>query len=84
MVAEFGSPFCGYCAAHRLRVRFRRTSGVRHVKIPDATGAAWTQFRRQALAQLVFLSNGQETARLVRPSDAKAIADELAKIDIAE
>jgi thioredoxin 1 len=32
---------------------------------------------------LVFLSDGTEVARLVRPSEARAIADALAQIDFA-
>ena len=84
---EFGSPFCGYCRAAQplLAAAFAEHPGVRHVKIADATGRPLGRtFDVKLWPTLVFLRNGQESTRLVRPSDAEAIADELAKIDIAE
>ena len=86
-VLEFGSPFCGYSRAAQplLAAAFAGHPGVRHVKIADASGRPLGRtFDVKLWPTLVFLRNGQESARLVRPSDAKAIADELAKIDIAE
>jgi thioredoxin 1 len=86
-VLEFGSPWCGYSRAAQplLASAFAEHPGVRHIKIADASGRPLGRsFDVKLWPTLVFLRNGQESARLVRPSDAKAIADELAKIDIVE
>jgi thioredoxin 1 len=86
-VLEFGSPSCGYCRAAQplLASAFAKHPAVRHIKIADAGGRPLGRsFDVKLWPTLVFLRNGQESARLVRPGDAKTIADELAKIDIVE
>ena len=86
-VLEFGSPWCGYSRAAQplLASAFALHPGVRHIKIADASGRPLGRsFDVTLWPTLVFLRNGQESARLVRPGDANAIAAELAKIDIAE
>lgn len=86
-VLEFGSPWCGYCrvAQTLLAVAFADHARVRHIKIADGSGRPLGRsFRVKLWPTLVFLSNGRETARLVRPGDASAIRRALAQIDIAE
>jgi thioredoxin 1 len=84
---EFGSPWCGYCRAVQplLVSAFADHPGVRHIKVADASGRPLGRsFNVKLWPTLVFLRNGQETARLVRPGDASTIANALAKIDISE
>jgi thioredoxin 1 len=86
-VLEFGSPSCGYCRAAQplLASAFAEHPGVRHIKIADASGRPLGRsFNVKLWPTLVFLRNGQETARLVRPGDGGTIANALAKIDISE
>jgi thioredoxin 1 len=86
-VLEFGSPSCGYCRAVQplLASAFADHPRVRHIKIADASGRPLGRsFKVKLWPTLVFLSNGRETARLVRPGDASAIGKALAQIDIAE
>jgi thioredoxin 1 len=86
-VLEFGNPWCGYCRAAQplLAIAFVDHPGVRHIKIADASGRPLGRsFKVKLWPTLVFLRNGQETARLVRPRDAGTIADALAGIDISE
>jgi len=81
---EFGSPWCGYCrAAQPLLARALATHpGVRHVKVHDASGRRLGRsFRVKLWPTLVFLRDGAEVARLVRPSDEKAIGEALDRID---
>ena len=81
---EFGSPACGYCRRTQpmLREALEMHPGVRHVKVADASGRRLGRsFRVKRWPTLVFLDNGKEVARLVRPADAAEIASALETID---
>ena len=83
-VLEFGSPWCGFCRAAQplLASAFVEHPGVRHIKISDASGRPLGRsFNVKLWPTLIFLHNGEEAARLIRPSAASDIADALAKID---
>ena len=83
-VVEFGSPWCGYCRAAQplIATAFAEHPGVRHLKIADASGKRLGRsFGVKLWPTLVFLSDGKEVERLVRPRDAKAIGAALAKIN---
>jgi thioredoxin 1 len=83
---EFGSPTCGHCRAVQslLASALADHPGVRHIKIADASGRRLGRsYKVKLWPTLVFLSNGREIARLVRPGDASAIRESLALIDIA-
>ena len=81
---EFGSPGCGFCrAAQRLlTTAFSNHPDVRHIKISDGSGRPLGRsFRVKLWPTLVFLSNGREIERLVRPHDAEEIRNALGRID---
>ena len=83
-VVEFGSPWCGYCrrAQPLIAAAFAAHPDVRHFKIADASGKRLGRsFGIKLWPTLVFLRDGKEVARLVRPADARAIGDALAQID---
>ena len=86
-VLEFGSPWCGFCRAAQplLASAFVDHPDVRHIKISDAGGRPLGRsFNVKLWPTLIFLRNGEEVARLIRPSAVSAIADALAKIDYSE
>jgi thioredoxin 1 len=86
-VLEFGSPTCGHCRAVQplLASALADHPRVRHIKIADGSGRPLGRsFRVKLWPTLVFLRDGRETARLVRPDDANAIRGALAQIDVAE
>jgi thioredoxin 1 len=85
-VLEFGSPTCGYCRAAQplLATALAGDLQLRHIKIADGSGRPLGRsFKVKLWPTLVFLSNGQEVARLVRPDDVTEIRKALAQIDIA-
>jgi thioredoxin 1 len=81
---EFGSPWCGWCRRAQPLVADALAAhpGVRHIKISDASGRRLGRsFGVKLWPTLVFLRDGKETARLVRPHGAGAIREALAQID---
>ena len=81
---EFGSPWCGYCRAAQplLASALAAHPRVRHLKIADATGGRLGRsFAVKLWPTLVFLKDGREVERLVRPADAGAVQAALQKID---
>lgn len=85
-VLEFGAASCGYCMAAQplIAAALARHPQVGHVRIEDGPGRRLGRsFRIKLWPTLVFLYQGGEVARLVRPADATAIEQALALIDIA-
>jgi thioredoxin len=81
---EFGSPGCGWCrrAQPLIAEALAAHPGVRHIKIADASGRRLGRsFGVKLWPTLVFLRDGKETARLVRPDDAAPVREALAMID---
>jgi len=81
---EFGSPWCGYCrrAQPLIAEALAGHEAVRHIKIADASGKRLGRsFGVKLWPTLVFLRDGKELAKLVRPGDSDEITEALAKID---
>lgn len=81
---EFGSPWCGYCrrAQPLLAGALAAHPRVRHLKIADASGRRLGRsFGVKLWPTLVFLKDGKEVARLVRPAEAAPIQAALERID---
>ena len=81
---EFGTPWCGYCRAAQplIASAFANHADVRHLKIEDGSGRRLGRFFGVKLwPTLIFLRDGREMARLVRPRDALVIEQALARIE---
>ena len=81
-VIEFGTPWCGYCRAAQplFAAEFAKHPDLRHLKIEDGPGQPLGRsFRVKLWPTLIFMSDGKEIGRLVRPSDAQTIAQALAE-----
>ncbi len=81
---EFGTPWCGHCRAAQPRVAAALANhpAVRHIKIADGSGRPLGRsFRVRLWPTLIFLRDGKEIARLVRPADADEIGRALQQID---
>ena len=86
VLLEFGSPWCGYCVAARgpIGQALDEHPGVRHIRIADGRGRRLGRsFGVKLWPTLVFLRDGAEVAKLVRPGDAQGIAKALERIDPA-
>jgi thioredoxin 1 len=73
---EFGTSWCGHCRAARplIAAALKSHAGVRHVKVEDGSGQPLGRsYGVKLWPTLVFLADGREAARLVRPRDASAI-----------
>ena len=85
-VVEFGTPWCGHCRATQpmLQTALNGHAQVAHLKIEDGPGRALGRsFGVKLWPTLVFLKDGKEVARLVRPTRAAALDEALALIDPA-
>ena len=85
-VVEFGTPWCGHC--QRAQPLIEQVLGgqpdVAHIKVEDGPGQRLGRsFGVKLWPTLVFLKEGQETARLVRPQTASAISDAVALLTAA-
>ena len=84
LVVEFGAPWCTHCqAAQSLIVAaLAKHPGVRRIKVEDGKGRPLGRsFGVKLWPTLIFLRQGKEVSRLVRPGDASAIEQALAQID---
>jgi thioredoxin 1 len=81
---EFGTPWCGWCrgAQPHIAGALAAHPGVRHLKVEDGSGRPLGRsFRVKLWPTLVFLRDGQEVSRLVRPQGATEIRQALGQID---
>ena len=79
-VVEFGTNWCGYCrAAQRpLETALAEHPEVRVIKVEDGKGRPLGRsFRVKLWPSLIFLRDGEEVGRLIRPNKAQPIADAL-------
>jgi thioredoxin 1 len=86
VLLEFGAAHCGHCrAAHPLIAEaLARHPQVSHIKVEDGPGRPLGRsFRVKLWPTLVFLREGREVARLVRPADPAAIEQALAQLGSA-
>ena len=75
-VLEFGTSWCGFCRAAQADITavMRKHSAVRHIKIEDGQGRPLGRsFHVKLWPTLVYLEDGAEKARVVRPASAAEI-----------
>jgi thioredoxin len=73
---EFGASWCGYCQAARADIAavLAKYPAVRHLRIEDGRGQPLGRsFRVKLWPTLVYLLDGVERARVVRPDNAADI-----------
>ena len=83
---EFGTPWCGWCRGAQPLIADAMAAHpqVRHLKVEDGSGRPLGRsFRVKLWPTLVFLRDGHEMARLVRPQAAQEIREALERIEAA-
>jgi thioredoxin 1 len=76
LVLEFGTEWCGFCRAAQpvIAEAFADHAGVPHVKVEDGPGRPLGRsFRVKLWPTLIFLKDGKEVARAVRPDSADEV-----------
>jgi thioredoxin 1 len=82
-VVQFGSNTCGYCRAAQplIEEAFAAHPGMRRIKIEDGKGRPLGRsFRVKLWPTLIFLKDGKELQRVVRPTDTEAMKAALVQI----
>lgn len=82
-VIEFGTPWCGHCqrAQPFIEQALQGRANVAHVKVEDGPGQRLGRsFGVKLWPTLVFLRNGQEVSRTVRPQHARELQEALQSI----
>ncbi|HEX7047753.1 MAG TPA: thioredoxin family protein [Gammaproteobacteria bacterium] len=86
VMAEFGASWCPHCIRVQadIRAALAHHPDVRHLKIEDGKGRRLGRsFSVKLWPTLIFMNNGNEVSRLVRPTGLETIIDALDEIDHA-
>lgn len=80
---QFGTDWCGHCKAVEPLVSrvFKDYPNVRHLKIEDGSGRKLGRsFRVKLWPTLIFMRDGVEISRLVRPGNVSLIEEAFARL----
>ncbi|MCG2575794.1 thioredoxin family protein [Dechloromonas sp. XY25] len=86
LLLEFGTNWCGHCQAAQPAIAAAMADypALRHIKVEDGPGRRLGRsYRVKLWPTLIFLRDGQEIRRLVRPTDKADIAATLARLATA-
>lgn len=82
-VVEFGTNWCGYCraASRYIEPALAERPDVQRIQVEDGKGRALGRsFRVKLWPTLIFLQDGAEVARVVRPTNRSVIDEALANL----
>ena len=82
-VIEFGTNWCGFCKAAEpvIEAAFASHPAIKHIKVEDGKGRPLgRQYRVKLWPTLVFLRDGKEVERVVRPEHAAEVTQGLEAI----
>lgn len=81
-VLEFGTNWCGFCQAAQPAIeQAMQPHTVRHVKVEDGPGRPLGRsFRVKLWPTLIFMKDGQEIDRVVRPQGSTEVSERLARL----
>lgn len=82
-IVQFGTDWCGHCQAAEPLIEMALTAWpeLQRTKVEDGQGRALGRFFRVKLwPTLVFLKDGREVARVVRPRTQQEIEQALSRL----
>lgn len=82
-VVDFGTNWCGFCRGARPLVdaALGGHPGLRHLRVEDGPGRPLGRsFRVKLWPTLVFLRDGEEVARVVRPASEAEVVEALGRL----
>jgi len=82
-LVEFGAPWCPHCQAAQPKIAaaLANAPDLPHLKVEDGKGRPLGRsFQVKLWPTLIFLRDGTEVARLVRPPTSQEISTALARI----
>ncbi len=82
-VIEFGANWCSWCqgAQPHITQALQGHAGLRHLKVEDGKGRPLGRsYGVKLWPTLVFLKDGQEVARIVRPEDVTPLRQALDRL----
>jgi thioredoxin 1 len=80
---EFGAIWCGYCQAAQpfILSALALYPNIRHIKIEDGKGCKLGRsYAVKLWPTLIFIEDGIERVRVIRPADTRVVADALEQI----
>ncbi len=83
VVVEFGTNWCGFCRAgsNYIEPALAARPDVKRVQVEDGSGRPLGRsFRVKLWPTLVFLRDGVEVARVVRPTNQQVLDEALAQL----
>ena len=83
VVVQFGTDWCGYCraAGRHIEAALAARPDVRRIQVEDGKGRPLGRsFRVKLWPTLVFLRDGVEVARVVRPTNQQVLDEALAQL----
>ncbi len=83
VVVAFGTDWCGYCraAGRHIEAALAARPDVRRIQVEDGKGRPLGRsFRVKLWPTLVFLRDGVEVARVVRPTNQQVLDEALAQL----
>lgn len=82
-IIDFGTNWCGFCIAAQPHIAqgLAAHPGLRHLKVEDGPGRPLGRsFKVKLWPTLIFMKDGVEVARVVRPGSSQAVSDAAAQI----
>lgn len=82
-VVEFGTSWCGYCLRARSLIDavLADYPDIKHIKIEDGPGRPLGRsFRVKHWPTIIFLRDGREVTRLVRPVSSQEMLDAISSM----